>query len=154
MNRARPGIGAIVAALVVGNSAAATDEGVLGKYVCAVAHMAGIERRDGTVASGNFRPADSQFIIDIHAAIHPSDVCATHSGTQNDWFVCHATFELQIDDKWRLRGDNPISFSGPLLAETEVFLLYEDNHSFTRFQTQLSSGGYFVSDGKCSKIRQ
>ena len=151
---ARATIG-IIAALIGGHSAIAADEATVGKYVCVVTHVAGLQYRDdGTIAAGNFSPAEPQFFIDIHRAVHPSDGCTTHFDTQNDWFLCHADFELQIDDKWRLRGDNTISFSGPLLAETEVFLLYSAGTSFKRFQTLFSSGGYFVSDGKCSKVGQ
>jgi hypothetical protein len=131
------------------------DEITIGKYFCYVSHMAGIQQRDdGQVSAGNFKPQDENFFIDIHAALHPKDLCDTQFGAtshdQGNWFLCHATYEVQINNGPRLRGDLIFSFIG-VPPFTEEFDMYSDG-TFHRYQTLLTSGGLFVSDGKCTKI--
>jgi hypothetical protein len=131
---------------------AQAEEIRIGKYFCYVSHMAGIQQKeDGQIASGNFKPTKEKFFIDIHPAAHPSQDCGpSYPESFSDWFVCKANFEIQIDNDLRLRGDTVISFIGPF-PFGEQFVLYPDG-TFNQHQTILDSGGWFVSDGKCTRI--
>jgi hypothetical protein len=123
-----------------------------GKYFCFVSHLAGIQiKDDGQIVSGNFKPMVEKFFIDIHLAMHPSELCPSPGdGSLNDWFLCRAKFEIQIDSGRRLRGDRASSFLGPD-SIGDQFVLYE-NGTFDQHETFMSSGGYFVSDGKCTRL--
>jgi hypothetical protein len=126
-------------------------ETALGKYFCYVSDMAGIQvSESGQVSSGNFAPKDEKLFIDIHPAVHPKNLCSNPASKEfSDWFVCNAAFEVQINNRPRLRGDNSLQFTGgPLLGQ---FYLSDDG-TFHHYQTILTSGGFFVSDGKCTKI--
>jgi len=131
------------------------DEITIGKYFCFVSHTAGIqERADGQVSSGNFKPQNEKFFIDIRVALHPKDLCDTQfsstSHNQTNWFLCYAIYEVQIDNGPILRGDLTFSFIGSP-PFTEEFDMYSDG-TFHRYQTLMTSGGLFVSDGKCTRI--
>ena len=56
--------------------------------------MAGIQINDnGETSWVRFTPRDEKFFIDIHAAIHPKDLCDT---SYDDWYLCHATYECKL----------------------------------------------------------
>ena len=124
-----------------------------GKYFCLVSHLAGIQlTADGSERSGNFNPAEDKFFIDVHAAAHPSNVCTgPKTGEFSEWFLCAAKYEIRISDRRNLRGDVLGQFVGAQ-PYNDTFLLSADG-SFNSFQAPFSTDGYYVSDGKCTKIQ-
>jgi hypothetical protein len=143
----------VSAAVLLASFDAVADEAATGKYLCFVSHMAGIQtmRSDGLAASGNFKPTEERFFIDIHPAIHPPQLCGpTQLHSFADWFFCRATFEVQIAGGRRLRSDLDFVFIGSM-PYNEHFLLTQDG-SFNSYQTVNSSDGFYVSNGKCTKI--
>jgi hypothetical protein len=98
----------VSAAVFLASLNAVADEAATGKYFCFVSHMAGLQtmRSDGLVASGDFKPTEERFFIDIHPAIHPPQLCGpTQLHSFADWFLCRAPFEVQIAGGRRLRSD-------------------------------------------------
>jgi hypothetical protein len=143
----------VSAAMLLASFDAVADEAGTGKYFCFVSHVAGIQtmRSDGPVASGNFKPAEEKFFIDIHPATHPPQLCgATQQHSFADWFLCGAPFEVQIAGGRRLRSDLNFAFIGPMPFNGHFFL--SPDGSFNSYETVDSSDGFYVSNGKCTKV--
>lgn len=69
-----------------------------------------------------------------------------------NWFSCGAKFEAQIDGGPLLRGDTNSSFIGTGLAMGEYLQIDYNSGVFDSNTNALMSGGFFTSDGKCTKV--
>ena len=132
--------------------AQAASELGAGKYYCFVSHMAGIQLdNNGQIYSGNIKPADDKFFIDIHLAIHPEKECSgpTDPSSFVDWWLCRANLEVQVGGGRRLRSDT-MSFVGAAPLNGHFWLTSDG--SFRSYQPDLVSS--YISDGKCTKLSQ
>jgi hypothetical protein len=129
-------------------SAAKAEDNALGKYACVITHLAGSDGK----RTGSFQPDEEKFIVDLHYADHPSDQCKEHDGSEVDWFICRAHYEVRIGERLRLRGDFPWSFIGAPSIDDDEFTLSVDRQSFVEFETVHNFGGNYVAEGKCSKF--
>jgi hypothetical protein len=131
------------------------EDAPFGKYLCYVSHLVGIQfEKDGTVSAGNFKPVEDRFFLTVSAAT-PFPGCpnlyAKQQGLLN-WYSCEARFEARIGNGPLLRSDDVHTFIGTLLASGEYFQIDYDSGAFVSNVTVMSAGGFYTSDGKCTKV--
>jgi hypothetical protein len=124
---------------------------MVGKYLCVVSHMAGIQyENDGVTRSGNIRPYSEKFFVNIRPYKLLMDKCPFDLNmTHLYWLGCQAKYEAIIDNNPPMRGDDQHLFHGVMAID---FFEMSDDFTFTRFAGILSSSGMIVSDGKCTKL--
>ena len=131
----------------------AAQQTTIGKYLCVVDHVAGLQFGNGGTTAGQFRPNPDRFFLTIRNA-RPMAGCpnlfAPHS--LMNWFSCEATTEAQMDGGPLLRGDSAFAFLGTGLADGAHLSFSADSGVFDSVSSVVMSGGILVSDGRCTKV--
>jgi hypothetical protein len=141
---------ALLGAMMIIPVAVKADGINVGKYLCVVSHLAGIQyEKDGRTTSGNFQPAEKEFFLTI-ANVTPLEECPkTKMAQLNYWYFCLSKYAAQIDSKPVMRGDKSDTFIGLVGGD---YLQLTDDLRFSSVTGILSLTGYYVSDGKCTKV--
>lgn len=145
----------LVMGLIVSCLSMARAENVtsVGKYLCVVSKMAGIQYEpDGRMTVGGFQPAVEKFFVTVsQTSPELAKQCPWNPTMAREyWLGCTAKYAASIDGGPPMKGDDGHIFFG-FLAIGDYFLIADDL-KFNRFTTVFSSNGLFVSNGKCTRL--
>ncbi len=149
------GSAALILNLTLAVSAGWAGEISPGKYLCVTSHLSGIEyNKDGTVSTGNFTPTDGSFVLNIFPVGPIRADCSKDKKREDYWYSCLARTGAKVGDSWVLHGNNYNQFNA-MVGGDELSLFTDEvgNVGFTYVEGIFPHArGWFVSDGKCSKL--